>query len=183
MPASDPLQPFAVVPQFDDGEFDIHKLIATLLALLLIGWSQPSLGDEEESASEQSLKETILALDSALFSAFNSCDIDRWRGFLDENIEFYQDNDDVTTTREELEASFLDRCDAAGRANLQRELVLETVEVHPIQGYGAVQIGSHRFWIMVDGSRDQLASTPKFVHLWRNRDGVWRITRVISYGH
>ena len=171
------------MPEPNNGEFDIRNSIATTLALFLIGWPHLSQGDEEAPESGRSLKETILALDSALFGAFNACDLEQWKGFLDENIEFYQDNDDVTTTRKALEASFLDRCDAAGRASLQRELVLETVEVHPIQGYGAVQLGAHRFWLMRDGIRDQLASTPRFVHLWRHQDGVWRITRVISYGH
>jgi len=98
-------------------------------------------------------------------------------------IEFYQDNDNVTTTRAQLEPSFMDRCGPDGSARLQRELVPESVEVHPMQGYGAVQLGTHKFWTMRGAQRDQLVATPKFVHLWRHRDGAWQITRVISYGH
>ena len=124
-----------------------------------------------------------MALDKGLFDAFNNCDLERWKSYLAEDIEFYQDNDDVTNTRAELEPSFKDRCGRDNVATLRRELLPETVEVHPIQGYGAVQFGTHRFWIVMNGEPDQLAATPKFVHLWRNQDGAWQITRVISYAH
>ena len=131
----------------------------------------------------QSLHDTVLTLDKALFDAFNACDLGTWKRYLSEDIEFYQDNDDVTIRRVELEPSFKDRCGPGNVASLRRELLPATVEVYPIQGYGAVQFGTHRFWVVKPGRPDQLSATPKFVHLWRNKDGVWQITRVISYGH
>lgn len=136
-----------------------------------------------QAAPEQPLRETIVALDNALFDAFNACDLETWKRYLADDVEFYQDNDDVTTTRAQLEPSFMDRCGEDGVATLRRELVPETVEVHPIQGYGAVQFGSHRFLVVRGGASDQLVAAPKFVHLWRNTGGSWQITRVISYGH
>lgn len=136
-----------------------------------------------QTAQDQPLRETILALDKALFDAFNACDLETWKRYLADDIEFYQDNDTVTTTREQLEPSFMDRCGPDGTAKLRRELVPETVEVHPIQGYGAVQLGSHRFLVVGADEPDQTVGTPKFVHLWRNADDAWQITRVISYGH
>jgi hypothetical protein len=140
-------------------------------------------GQVNAQASSPSLHEAIVALDEALFRAFNTCDLATWRRYLAEDVEFYQDNDDVTTTRDELERSFKSRCGSGKTATLRRELLSESVEIHPIQGYGAVQFGTHRFWIVTQGKPDQLSSTPKFVHLWHNRDGVWQITRIISYGH
>lgn len=148
----------------------------TLLILVMLTTST-------QAQTTPTLHDTILALDKALFDAFNSCDLETWKKYLAEDIEFYQDNDDVTTTRDELEPSFKDRCNENGEATLRRELLPETVEVFPIKGYGAVQFGTHRFWIVKTGAPDQLASTPRFVHLWRNQDGVWQITRVISYDH
>lgn len=153
-------------------------VIAALLALSTV----VSLGQAQTEHS-QSLRDTIVNLDKALFDALNACDLEGWRRYLAEDIEFYQDNDDVTTTREQLEPSFMDRCGPDNVSTLRRELVQETVEVHPIQGYGAVQFGTHRFWVVKDGEPNQLAATPRFVHLWRNEDGAWQITRVISYGH
>lgn len=133
--------------------------------------------------TEAALHKDILALDKAFFDAFNACDLETWKRYLAEDIEFYQDNDDVTTSRAALERSFKARCGTNNVSNLRRELLLETVEVHPIKGFGAVQLGTHRFWKVKAGEADQLMATPKFVHLWRNKDGAWQITRVISYSH
>lgn len=130
-----------------------------------------------------SLHDSIVALDKALFKAFNTCDLEAWKSYLAEDIEFYQDNDEVTTSRKELEPSFLDRCDEDNLATLQRELIPESVEVHLIKGYGAVQFGTHHFWVVENNVPNKLVAKPKFVHLWRNKNGTWQITRVISYGH
>jgi len=52
------------------------------------------------------------------------------------------------------------------------------MQVYPMKGYGAVEIGVHRFY-------HPKSSTPsgeaRFVHLWQYKDGAWRITRVISF--
>lgn len=135
------------------------------------------------AAKADELSQTILAQDQALFDAFNNCDLEQWAHYLAEDIEFYQDNDDATTTREQLVPSFLDRCDSENRANLRRELLPDTVEIYPMQAYGAVQMGAHQFWVVNKDKPDELVSTPKFVHLWQNNDGHWQITRVISYAH
>jgi ketosteroid isomerase-like protein len=154
----------------------------TLLGLLLASTTLPGVARETAGPSP-SLQETILALDKVFFDAFNACDLETWKQYLAEDIEFYQDNDDVTTTRAALEPSFLDRCDENNVSRLRRSLVEEATEVHPIQGYGAVQFGAHEFWVVGYGEPDQLGGTPRFVHLWQNQGGAWQITRVISYGH
>lgn len=154
------------------------RVVASAILLVVVALTAPA-----RAQTAQALRDTVVTLDKALFDAFNACDLETWKRYLAEDIEFYQDNDDVTTTRAELEPSFKDRCGPGNVATLRRELLPTTVEVHAIQGYGAVQFGTHRFWIVKPGRPDQLAATPKFVHLWRNQDGVWQITRVISYGH
>jgi hypothetical protein len=152
-----------------------------MLSVVIVATSVTPTYGQTTQADE--LREIILAQDKGLFDAFNACDIEKWKSYLAEGIEFYQDNDAVTTTRDELEPFFKDRCGINNVQTLRRELLPETVEVHSIQGYGAVQFGMHRFWIVAKGQSDQLAATPKFVHLWQVQDGAWQITRVISYGH
>lgn len=164
---------------FEEGRNVTTKFRHSACALALLLLMQPALSSE----ADDTLRDAILAQDRALFAAFNTCNLEHWRRYLTEDVEFYQDNDQVTTTRAQLEPSFLDRCDDEGNAGLQRELIATSVEVHPIQGYGAVEIGSHRFWVMKDGKRSEVVSTPRFVHLWRSKGGQWQITRVISYGH
>jgi ketosteroid isomerase-like protein len=153
------------------------KTVALVLMLMSAGSA------ESQSVANDSLHNIILMQDKALFDAFNRCDLQAFNQYLAEDIEFYQDNDDVTLTRAQLEPSFKSRCSADNPVKLRRELVANATEVHPMQGYGAVQFGAHQFWVIKDGAADQLASTPKFVHLWRNTGEGWQITRVISYGH
>lgn len=156
----------------------LKPTIILILTMLFIATSTQS-----ETKQNQSLQGTIMALDKTLFDAFNSCDLKTFNKYLAEDIEFYQDNDDVTVTRKQLEPSFNDRCKPDKISKLRRELVAESVEVHSIQGFGAVQFGTHRFWIKNHGEPDQLGAAPRFVHLWRLKEDAWQITRVISYGH
>ena len=136
-----------------------------------------------QAQGADALRDTIAAQDKALFDAYNACDLDTFHNYLDENIEFYQDNDDVTTTRDALEVSFKQHCGPGHVAKQRRELVPGTLEVHPIQGYGAVEMGAHRFCEVGPDGHARKCATPRFVHLWHNDNGRWRITRVISYGH
>ena len=57
-----------------------------------------------------------------------------------------------------------------------------TLEVYPLNGYGAVEIGVHRFYHPYEQDHGEVGEA-KFIHVWQNKDGVWKITRVISYDH
>ena len=61
---------------------------------------------------------------------------------------------------------------------MNRELVQGTLEVYPLHGYGAVEIGIHRF--RHSGIDDNIGEA-KFVHIWRFKDGAWKVTRVMSF--
>lgn len=50
----------------------------------------------------------------------------------------------------------------------------------PAEGYGAVEIGVHRFHHPGDPGNVWDA---KFIMLWQNKEGMWKVTRVISYEH
>ena len=63
----------------------------------------------------------------------------------------------------------------------RRELVPGTLQVHLMKNYGALEIGVHRFH---PAAKDAPAvGEAQFIHLWQNKDGAWKITRVISYDH
>ena len=104
------------------------RFIFLMLALSNISFS--ALADEKATLS---LRDTILMQDKAFFDAFNNCNFELWKKYLADDIEFYQDNDKVTTTRKQLEPSFTERCRRANAWKLRREIIMETVEVHPIQ--------------------------------------------------
>jgi hypothetical protein len=127
---------------------------------------------------EHSLFETISEQDAALFYAVNRCDMATVESMFDENLEFYHDKADPQYGRKVVVENI--RKNLCGQ--IRRELVPGSLEVYPIQGYGAVEIGVHRFHHIGTQDRDVVGEA-KFIHLWRFKDGSWQITRVISYDH
>lgn len=128
----------------------------------------------------ESLQATVASLNAAVFDAFNQCSdpdqLARHARYFDERVEFYHDNGGVTWSRDEmLERTRLNAC-----GKYRRELVAGTLEVFPIQGFGAIAQGTHRFCDSASGSCEGLAD---FVIIWRELEGTWQITRVLSYGH
>jgi hypothetical protein len=55
------------------------------------------------------------------------------------------------------------------------------LEVYRLKGYGAVEIGVHRF--RQPARPEEGEGEAKFVHVWQYKDGEWKVTRVISYDH
>jgi len=62
-------------------------------------------------------------------------------------------------------------------------LVKGSIEVSAIKDYGAVELGEHFFYATEKDAVEKLSSRAKFVHLWENKNGTWKITRIISYAH
>jgi hypothetical protein len=55
--------------------------------------------------------------------------------------------------------------------------------VYPLKGYGAVETGIHLFCDPKKGKCPDGSGVGRFTMLWEFRDGVWLLTRVISYDH
>lgn len=140
----------------------------------------PTLPAEGALPASDPLHRTIAALDARLFGAFNACDGVAMRELMEPGLEFYQDNDDSTFSRDQLELSQRLRCQD-GRSRISREL--SSTAVYPLKGFGAVQVGRHKFYPMQNGQRGPLDSEPFFVHVWRNERDKWTLSRVISFGH
>jgi ketosteroid isomerase-like protein len=128
--------------------------------------------------AEPTLEATIALQDAELFDAVNRCDLKTVESKFAEDVEFYHDKADPQYGR----AIVLKNIKANLCGQIQRELVPGSLEVYPIHGYGAVEIGVHRFNHIGTKDRDVVGEA-KFIHLWRLKDGAWQITRVISYGH
>jgi hypothetical protein len=154
----------------------------SLLLLMTFACSSHKKSSGENIASPLSteLYNTIAHLDSAMFDAFNNRNISVLQTFLSEELEFYHDFGGVTNYNQNIEAF---KKTFAGDRKLRRELVKGSMEVHPIKDFGAVQTGVHRFYVTEKGQKEKLSSEAKFVNLWQNRNEVWKITKIISYGH
>jgi uncharacterized protein (TIGR02246 family) len=136
------------------------------------------IGAQSREAAPQELFRTVETLDSALFDAYNRCDLEKFASFFTEDVEFYHDQTGLSVGRQNLTESL--KKNICGK--VRRELVRETLEVYPLKGYGAVEMGVHRFYHPGADDRESPGEA-KFIHLWSQKDGQWKITRVISYNH
>ena len=155
---------------------------STLLALLLAGscfaQNKPDTkpaGVPPYTPSDRALHDTIARLDSILFEAYNTCKIGVFEDLFSDSIEFYHDRGGLNTSK----ASLLEALKKNICGKVTRTLLPGSIEVYGIPGYGAIQMGAHRFT-----NKQEPADAPfhysKFVHTWKRENGKWKVTRVIS---
>lgn len=149
------------------------RLLLPAIASLTVRATAQSTGAPHESA----LFRTIAALDSAVFESYNKCDLPKFASFFADSLEFYHDKTGLMVGAGNLtEAIKQNIC-----GKVTRELVPKSLEVYPMNGYGAVEIGVHRFHHPNRNPDD--VGEAKFIQLWQEKAGVWKITRVISFDH
>lgn len=135
--------------------------------------------DTKKLPVDRVLYDSVLYMDSVLFTAFNTCQLEKFNSFFATGLEFYHDKGGLTNYAHTVDF-MKSTCERNWK--LRRELVADSSEVYPINNYGAVQIGSHRFYNTEKGP-EVLGGTFKFIHLWQIKNGQWKITRIISYDH
>ncbi len=157
------------------------KILSLLFAMiaLIIGCSttknNKAASIQAYIPDDKALYQTVLHLDSLYFNAYNTCDLATQDKLYSDSIEFYHDKGGLMTSKKELMESL--KKYICGKVT--RELVPGSIEVYPIKGYGAVEMGMHRFH-----NNTEKETTPshagKFIIIWQHRDNEWKITRVIS---
>lgn len=152
-----------------------------ILLLLCISLCQLTFAQKSTYVpKDKALYDTIAHMDSVMFNAFNTRDMSVLEKVFAEDVEFYNDGggvSDYATTMKNFKGMF--EWNAAN--GLRRELVSGSLEVYPMPGFGAIEVGEHRFIHMENGKEE--VGQMKFVQVWRLKDGVWKATRVISVGH
>lgn len=160
----------------------VRILFAALVVftLLLPKPAAPAVAQTRQSPPGDALFQKVVALDRALFDAYNTCDVEAFTSFFVEDVEFYHDKAGTMRGRQALIDSL--KGNICGKT--RRDPIPGTFEVHPMDGFGALHIGAHRF---CDGKAAQCDGTSggvgKFIHLWQESGGAWKITRVISFDH
>jgi ketosteroid isomerase-like protein len=149
-------------------------LLPGLLIGILLGLFFSQVGAQSSAASD-TLFDTVEALDTEFFGAYNHCDLATVSSMVADDLEFYHDVTGFSPGRQLL----LDGLKNNICGKVTRELVPGTLEVYPIAKYGAVEIGIHRFHH--PGNTD--VGEARFITLWQNKDGVWKITRALSFDH
>ena len=128
--------------------------------------------------SDAELTRAISALDTQVFDAYNNCDLDKLGSMVADDLEFYHDKTGLAVGKQPFLVAI--KNNICGKVT--RELVKGSLEVYPLKGYGAVEIGVHRFHHPGTQDHDVLGEA-KFIHLWQYKDGAWKVSRVISYDH
>ena len=138
----------------------------------------PAAAPAPKPLTKDELYQTVARLDTEMFAAFNAHDVDKLMAYFADNVEFYHDKGGLSNfaqTREGFVRLF------AQSPDLTRTLVPGTLEVYPIKNYGAVHIATQRFCHVENGRND--CGNSRFVMVWQQQAGTWRITRVVSYDH
>ncbi|WP_342117561.1 nuclear transport factor 2 family protein [Pseudoduganella sp. OTU4001] len=114
-------------------------------------------------------------MDAALFeAAFVTCDTVKFRAIFTDDAEFYHDRTGASFGEA---ARTMKSCPRDN--GVTRTLVPGSLEVYPMKGYGAVQIGRHTF----ARKGEPGSEVAKFVHLWKRDGNAWRLARVLSFDH
>lgn len=154
-------------------------VLATPLLLLPLLISHLNAQPKPATGAADALYRTIASLDTAVFDAYNTCDLKTFESYFAEDVEFYHDQGGLTRTRLGIVEAV--RKNICGKT--RRELVPGSIEVYPMANYGAVQIGSHRFCELKLTKCPESNVPAKFVHLWQEKDAHWMMTRVLSFDH
>ena len=128
------------------------------------------------------LFEKIKALDTAFFDAYNKCEIAKMESHFTEDVEFYHQKHGVLTNRKSVMAALSTSLCGDKNNKVRRELVEGSLKVYPIENYGALVVGEHRFFLTQAGQTEKLDGIGMFTNLWQFKDGEWRMSRVFSYG-
>jgi hypothetical protein len=129
----------------------------------------------QDSVRSGPLYDELARMDSALFdAAFVTCDADKFREIFTEDAEFYHDRTGASYGKD---VRTLKSCPRTN--GVTRSLVPGSLEVYPMQGYGAVQIGRHIF----AKAGEPGSEVAQFVHLWKREGNTWKLARVLSFDH
>ncbi|WP_200825098.1 MULTISPECIES: nuclear transport factor 2 family protein [Aquimarina] len=159
------------------------KQAIILFTYLIISISFLSCKSESEKKDNQirqytpankNLFNEILAMDKEFFDAYNTCDLKKQADIYSDDIEFFHDKGGLMTSKQDI----IDGTKRNICGKVTRTLLKESVEVYPIHDYGAVQIGFHKYY---NNQEPDAESIPmKFILIWNNQNGKWKIKKVVS---
>jgi hypothetical protein len=162
-------------------KYFIKKPITFLAALFLFSQLVPA------QTEQQKLSSAILTGDSLFWITYNNCDTTQFQNFFTEDVEFYHDKGGLTLGRENLFQTFKTNLCSKPDFRLRREGIAGTMKVFPLQKsdtiYGAILSGEHVFYINEKDKKERLDGKARFTHVWVLKDGIWKMSRVLSYDH
>ena len=164
------------------------KARACVAMLLVMALGPVAVAQRAGPAQTQQQFDEIAAADQALFSAFfDRCDIETLSKMVTDDFEMFHDkNGYMTKSGKEFIDGIKGTCARQKTGEdyrARRELVPGTLKVYPLNNYGAVEIGVHRFYQLLPGKPEKLVEISQFTHVWKKEESGWKLSRVLSYDH
>jgi len=150
----------------------------SLLCFLFLSVIGLQAQERKVAATPKSLYDEIARMDSTIFAAFNTQNFETFKGLFADDLEWFQDNGGLIPYDKVME-NFKNNFQNENK--LTRTLLKGSLEVHPLKDYGAIEIGTHQFRHKENGKEE--IGNFKFLMIWQNKNGAWKISRVISYDH
>lgn len=165
----------------------ITTAIVTIFTVSVFSISTFGQTNKTDSSATKQIFDELVEKDKILFdSVFKTCDLNKISELVTDDFEFYHDRaGNNATSGKQFVSSIAEACEkrkTGADVRIKRELVAGSLQVYPLNNYGAIQMGVHRFYILTEG-KEQLAEEAKFTHLWKKDNGVWKLARVLSYDH
>lgn len=162
-----------------------------LIALLaMLASPQPGAATPPKPALPEgrALHEAVAARSDAFFTLYHDqCDPERLRTMLAPDFEMYHDQNGVSANSADgFVERYAKRCRDRGKpgANrLRRVLRRETLKIHPVPGYGAIEEGMHDYYGSVGGRPERKVTQARYLGLWALTPDGWRLARAFSYDH
>jgi len=159
-----------------------------LFAFYVILTSSFNANPDNMTPASQELLNTIARLDSTVFATLPEYNSAKSRTFFTDDLEVYNDTEGLLKSRNVfIEAPEKNFYKTQKENVIRRELVEGSMKVYPLKNngaiYGAVQTGEQCFYELRKGKEERLTGTSKFTHIWLNKNGEWKISRMIIYNH
>lgn len=139
-----------------------------------------ALPDGANGIQSGPLFDALARMDSVLFDAsFASCNATKANAIFADDVEFYHDQAGFSAGEQVRDNTRRLTASCPRTRGVTRTLVPGSLRIYPIEGYGAVQMGLHRF----DERGASSSTLTRFVHVWHLQSGTWRLARVLSLDH
>lgn len=149
-------------------------MMASSLSMLS---SMVQADDIADGMASSAVRREILALDARISDAYNHCRIHPLKALFASNAELYFADRGVA---QQLFA-YTDTLRRTFCGKYRREAPESDQQIYSLPDYGAIQIGTQSF-CAVD-SQPCRGQRMQFMAIWRQRDGEWKISRLVRYGY
>lgn len=140
-----------------------------------------------QGATSDKLFNELRIQDSLLFElGVNQCDLVYLEEHIADDLAFYHDQNGLQD-----KTLFLDNirrfvCSGSGNKPI-RKVNYGELSAFPLFDnghlYGAIQSGTHYFYLRDGLNTEWLTNTARFTHVWVLQDGTWVLDKVLSYDH